>query len=619
MKNLNPISASKVAAGKVSLSEINVVDGKVYWLESRPQDKGRRTLKCFSDGNENDLLPKEFSVNSKVHEYGGGVYKVVGEQIYFVNAKDQCIFHFSIGQEPKALTAKSKKRFADFEYSEAWDCLIAVCEDHDPIEPEIEGEPENTLVAIDCKSGHLEPLIKGAAFYSAPRISPDGKKLCWIDWNHPNMPWDHTRLWVADIEEKYELANPVQIAGQTPEAVVQPEWWGDELRFVTDRTGWWNLYQTPVAPDSARLLFEEEKEFARAPWVFALTNFVNMANGNIFGFTEAEGRHRLYLLDTKSNTKTDILSKFNTVESIATIENKVFFIAGTKKTNQSVWQYDTDSEELTSISKLSAELSEYAITTAKSIQFPTTHDQIAHANLYLPEVSTSQPAKLPPLLVKCHGGPSGVALKGLDWKIQYLTSRGFAVLDVNYRGSTGFGRDYRHSLYGHWGEHDVDDCLAGIDYLVERNLVDSNKIVITGGSAGGYTVLRALIVSDVFAAGTSYYGVADLSTLVGDDHKFESRYLETCIAPYATHPERYEELSPINHVEQITAPMLFLQGLKDMVVQPNQTTGIVEKLKQKGNQVEMIEFPEEGHGFRQAESIITSLESEYGFYMNVFR
>jgi dipeptidyl aminopeptidase/acylaminoacyl peptidase len=458
-------------------------------------------------------------------------------------------------------------------------------------------------------------LVKGAAFYASPRVSPDGNNLLWIDWNHPNMPWDHTRLWVADIGDKFELDNPLRVAGDIVEAVVQPEWFGGEIRFVSDRNGWWNLYQTIIGKDSAHLLFEEEKEFARAPWVFALNSYANLANGNIIGFTEAQGRHQMYLLDTRSNTKTDILPQFNNIESITTQANVAWFIAGSETANQSVWKYDTETKSLTSISDIKQESSEYVISTANSISFPTTHKQIAHANLYLPESSSKN---LPPLLVKCHGGPSGVALKGLDWKIQYWTSRGFAVLDVNYRGSTGFGREYRNSLYGHWGEYDVDDCLAGIEYLIERKLVDENKIVITGGSAGGYTVLRALIVSDVFAAGTSYYGVADLKTLVGDDHKFESRYLETCIAPFATHPERYEELSPINHVEKISSPMLFFQGLKDKVVQPNQTSGVVEKLRQKGNVVEMVEFPDEGHGFRQAESIITSLETEYAFYMKVF-
>ena len=614
MKKLIPIPASKVAAGKVSLTEIKSHKNKIYWLESKPEDKGRRTLKCFYNGQEHDLLPREFSINSKVHEYGGGVYQLVDDTIYFVNARDQRIYKTAMGDSPVALTGTSKKRFADFSYCPDWNCLIAVCEDHNPIEPEIEGEPENTLVAIDCKTGHVEPLVKGAAFYSAPRISLDGKKICWIDWNHPNMPWDHTRLWVADICEMFELDNPLQIAGNTPEAVVQPEWIGDQIRFVTDRTGWWNLYQTPVAIDSADLLFEEEKEYARAPWVFALSNYVNLANGNIFGFTEAEGRHQLYKLDVKSKSKIDILERFNTVESMCVNGDEVYFIAGTENSNQNVWKYNITTGELESLTE-SSYSSEYTITSAESISFVTANGQTSHANLYLPD---NAPDELLPLLVKCHGGPSGVALKGLDWKIQFWTSRGFAVLDVNYRGSTGFGRDYRNSLYGHWGEYDVEDCLAGIGHLIEQDLVDPKRIVISGGSAGGYTVLRALIVSDVFAAGASYYGVADLKTLVGDDHKFESRYLETCIAPYATHPERYEELSPINHVEKISSPMIFFQGLKDMVVQPNQTTGIVEKLKQKGNQVEIIEFPEEGHGFRQAESIIRSLEAEYGFYTKVF-
>ena len=609
-----PIPASRVAAGKVSLSNVTVHDNNVYWCESRPEEKGRTAIKRFVDGKIIDCLPKEFSTHSKVHEYGGAAYTVLGETIYFANAKDQQVYSVTAGETPKQLTNNPNLRFADFRYCESWNCLIGVCEDSKPVDAIIEGEPENYLVAIDCETGHIEPIIKGADFYSSPRISPNGKYLTWIDWVHPNMPWDHTRCWVAEIGDVYELDNPVRIAGNEVEAVIQPEWVDGEVRFVSDSSGWWNLCQSDVTGEHQKLLCNEHKEFARAPWVFGLTSYANLPNNRIIGFTESDGEHQLYLLDLKGQIKDDILPQFNTVENIVAQGDIAYFIAGNAETNMSVWQYDALTFELTQLSELHAAL-EYSITTAKSITFPTSHDAVAHANLYFPENTSDEK---PPLLVKCHGGPSGVALKGLDWKIQYWTSRGFAVLDVNYRGSTGFGREYRNSLYGKWGEHDVDDCLAGIEYLKNEDLIDPNKIVITGGSAGGYTVLRALIVSDVFAAGTSYYGVADLTTLVGDDHKFESRYLETCIAPFATHPERYDELSPINHVEQITSPMLFFQGLKDKVVQPNQTTGMVDKLKAKGNQVEMVVFPEEAHGFRQAESIIKSLDTEHEFYMQVF-
>ena len=614
MPELKPIPASRVAAGKVSLTNVTVHNNKVYWCESRPEEKGRTAIKCFTDGKIIDCLTKEFSTHSKVHEYGGTAYTVVGEIIYFANAKDQQVYSLIAGETPKQLSNTPNLRFADFRYCESWNSLIGVCEDSKPVDAIIEGEPENYLVAIDCETGHVEPIIKGADFYSSPRISPNGKYLAWIDWTHPNMPWDHTRCWVADIGDVYELDNPVRIAGNEVESVIQPEWVAGEVRFVSDSSGWWNLCQSDVTGEQQKLLCNEHKEFARAPWVLGLTNYANLPNNRIIGFTESNGEHQLYLLDLEAQIKEPILPQFNTVEGIVAQGDTAYFIAGNSTSNMSVWQYDVLAGELTQLSEPHAAL-EYTITVAKSITFPTSHNEVAHANLYLPSNASSDK---PPLLVKCHGGPSGVALKGLDWKIQYWTSRGFAVLDVNYRGSTGFGRDYRNSLYGKWGEHDVDDCLAGIEYLKNENLIDPNKIVITGGSAGGYTVLRALIVSDVFAAGTSYYGVADLKTLVGDDHKFESRYLETCIAPFATNPERYDELSPINHVEKISSPMLFFQGLKDKVVQPNQTTGMVDKLKAKGNQVEMVVFPEEAHGFRQAESIITSLDTEYEFYMKVF-
>ena len=614
MPELNPIPASRVAAGKVSLSNVTFHNNNVYWCESRPEEKGRTAIKRFSDGEVVDCLPKKFSTHSKVHEYGGAAYTVLGEIIYFSNAKDQQVYKVVAGQEPEQLTKTPHLRFADFRYCESWNCLIAVCEDSEPVEPIIPGEVENYLVAIDCETGHVEPIIKGADFYSSPRISPNGKYLTWIDWVHPNMPWDHTRCWVADIGDVYELDNPVRIAGNEVEAVIQPEWIDAEVRFVSDSSGWWNLCQADVTGEQQKLLCNEQKEFARAPWVFGLTTYANLPNNRIIGFTESDGEHQLYLLDLDGQIKESILPQFNTVESIVAEDDTAYFIAGNSETNMSVWQFDILTQELKQLSEPHTSF-DYSITTAKSIIFPTTHNEVAHANLYLPESNSDEK---PPLLVKCHGGPSGVALKGLDWKIQYWTSRGFAVLDVNYRGSTGFGREYRNSLYGKWGEHDVDDCLAGIDYLKKENLINPDKIVITGGSAGGYTVLRALIVSDVFAAGTSYYGVADLKTLVGDDHKFESRYLETCIAPFATNPERYDELSPINHVEKISSPMLFFQGLKDKVVQPNQTTGMVDKLKAKGNQVEMVVFPEEAHGFRQAESIITSLDTESEFYKRVF-
>ncbi|MBT8141648.1 MAG: S9 family peptidase [Gammaproteobacteria bacterium] len=617
MKKHIPIPAAKVAAGKVRLSQLSVSENKIYWLESRPEDKGRTGIKCWSQNRIIDLLPKDFSCHSKVHEYGGGAYCIVNGDAFFVNAKDQQVYVLVEGQSPRQLTLKPDQRYADIAYCGNWNALIAVCEDHDPVstfgETKIEGEPDNYLVAIDCETGHVEPIVKGADFYSSPRVSPDGEKLLWLDWNHPNMPWDHSKLWIADIQEKYELDNPERIAGNEVEAVVQPEWFGENIRFNTDRSGWWNVYEFSAETGSTIQLYSDEKEYARAPWVFGLSNYASLDDGRMIGFTESNGEHQLYLLDPVAQTKKNLLPQFNNVESIVAAGNDVYLIAGSAASNQSVWFYDITSEKLTALSSIPD--SEFVISRAQSISFPTSHEQMAHANLYLPDSVSSD---LPPLMVKCHGGPSGVALKGLDWKIQFWTSRGFAVLDVNYRGSTGFGREYRNSLYGHWGEYDVDDCLAGIEYLIERKLVDPEKIVITGGSAGGYTVLRSLIVSNLFAAGTSYYGVADLKTLVGDDHKFESRYLETCIAPLATHPERYDELSPINHIDQINNPMLFFQGLKDRVVPPHQTTSVVAALKKKGNRVELVEFPEEAHGFRRAESIIRSLETEYGFYREVF-
>jgi dipeptidyl aminopeptidase/acylaminoacyl peptidase len=484
-----------------------------------------------------------------------------------------------------------------------------------------EGEAVNTLVSVDLRSGGPGTvLVSGNDFYAAPRVSPDGSRLAWLTWNHPNMPWDGTQLWVAEMDGAGSLVRAEQVAGGVDESVFQPEWSPDGvLHFVSDRTGWWNLYRWRGG--RMEPLCAMEAEFGLPQWVFGMSTYGFASSGQILCAYAQAGRTHLARLDTETGELEEMESPYTEVYGLRVAGGRAVFRAGSPTEPISVVLLDLQSGQL-EVLRRSSDITVDAgyVAVPESIEFPTEGGLTAHAFFYPPtnRDHVAPPDERPPLLVRSHGGPTGAASSSLSWDIQYWTSRGFAVVDVNYGGSTGYGRAYRQRLNGQWGVVDVDDCANAARYLVERGLVDGNRLAIRGGSAGGYTTLCALAFRDVFKAGASYFGVSDLGALARDTHKFESRYLDRLVGPYPERRDLYRERSPIHFAQDISCPMIFFQGLEDKVVPPNQAEMMVEAVRAKGLPVAYLPFEGEQHGFRRAENIKRAFDAELYFYSRVF-
>ncbi len=478
----------------------------------------------------------------------------------------------------------------------------------------------NTLVSIGLAGGEdIQVLVSGNDFYAAPRLSPQGNQLCWITWNHPNMPWDGTELWVAEVKADGSLGHSERVAGGVDESIFQPEWSPDGiLHFVSDRAGWWNLYRW--GGGDVEPLCEMAAEFGLPQWVFGMSTYAFESTGSIICTYTQQGNWHLARLDTTKQLQL-INTPYTEISSLRANAGSAVFCAGSPTKSTSIVQIELATGHL-SVLRRSNEVaidSGY-LSIPQTIEFPTENGLTAYAFFYPPQNHdyTTPPLELPPLLVKSHGGPTAAASSRLNLGIQYWTSRGFAVLDVNYGGSTGYGRKYRQRLNDQWGIVDVDDCVNGAKYLIERGEVDSNRIAIAGGSAGGYTTLCALTFRDSFKAGASYYGVSDLEALARDTHKFESRYLDRLIGPYPERSDLYYERSPVHFTERLDCPVIFFQGLEDKIVPPSQAEMMVSALKAKGLPVAYVLFEGEQHGFRRAENIKRALDGELYFYSRVF-
>jgi dipeptidyl aminopeptidase/acylaminoacyl peptidase len=483
-------------------------------------------------------------------------------------------------------------------------------------------EAVNQIVSIE--GGECRVIATGHDFYSSPKLSPDGRRLAFLAWDHPRMPWVGTTLYVQAVEG----GDAVPVAGGERESIFQPEWSSDgaELYFVSDRTGWWNLYAADAASWEVHPLTGMEVEFGRPQWVFGMSAYAVAAPGRIVASFIERGLTRLALIHVATREMEPLAPSYSDISSVRASGDRVAFRGGSATTPASIVLLDLESgrEEVLKKSTNVADDPELAryFTGVQAIEFPTTGGRTAFG-LYYPAFNPDYEAPkgdMPPLLVKCHGGPTAAASSPLDLRTQYWTSRGIAVLDVNYGGSTGYGRAYRERLDGNWGIVDVDDCVAGAKYLGDPGLVDRDRTVIAGGSAGGYTVLAALTFRDYFRGGASYYGVSDLAVLARDTHKFESRYLDSLIGPWPQTEAVYRERSPIFHTERLSAPVIFFQGDEDPVVPPNQAELMVEALRRKGTPVGYLLYSGEQHGFRKAENIKRSLDAELCFYaVNVFR
>jgi dipeptidyl aminopeptidase/acylaminoacyl peptidase len=563
-----------------------------------------------------DVTPWPFNARTRVHEYGGGDFAVHDDTVYFSNFADQRIYRCPPGGEPEPLTPETGRRFADMVVDPTRNRLIAVREDH------AERDPVNEIVGVDLEDGAETMLATGNDFYSSPRLSPDGSRLAWLTWNHPNMPWDGTELVVCDVDADGRLGNVGRVAGGPDESIFQPEWSPDgTLHFASDRTGWWNLYR--LSAGNVEPLCEKEAEFGAPQWMFGMSTYAFLSSGRIVcSYTNRGGSH-LALLDTENRHLEPIETPYS---SIAFLRNdlatgNVVFRGGSPMGPACIVSLDTSTGEYEVLRRSDEiEIDSGHLSVPEPIEFPTENDRTAYAFFYPPNNRdyAAPEGERPPLLVMSHGGPTSATSTALDLEIQYWTSRGIAVLDVNYGGSTGYGREYRRRLDGAWGVVDVEDCANGAIYLAGRGLVDGDRLIITGGSAGGYTTLCALAFTDTFAAGASHFGVSDLEELAKETHKFESRYLERLIGPYPERADLYRERSPINHAQKLSCPVIFFQGLEDEVVPKEQAETMFAALREKGLPVAYVPFEGEQHGFRRAENIRRALDGELYFYSRIF-
>jgi dipeptidyl aminopeptidase/acylaminoacyl peptidase len=617
----SPITADVVAAGATPLSSVALDGGDVYWLAGRASEGGRTTLLRKRGDSVTELTPAPFNVRTRVHEYGGGALLAVDGTVWFSNFADNRIYRIAAeGGEPAPLSAGGALRHADFVLDAARERLLSVREDHS------QGAtyPVNTICALHF-DGSETVLVDGNDFYSSPRLSPDGSQLAWLSWDHPRMPWQGTELWLADIGADGTLVNGRLIAGGEDESVGQPEWSPNGLlHFVSDRSGWWNLYRFdhgvvhPLCP--------REAEFGGPHWVFGNAMYGFISDSEIACTYIEEGVSRLARLDTAGGALTPVDNPYEEIRELRVHGATLAFLGGTPTIATEIAQIDVRSGERQVLARSIEQLPDVGyLSVPHSIRYPSANGRTAYAFYYPPQNQDAAPlpGELPPLMVIGHGGPTSMATSTLKLATQFWTSRGIAVLDVNYGGSTGFGRAYRDLLRGQWGVVDVEDCVAGAQYMADhglagQGLVDRERLVIRGGSAGGLTTLCALAFHDVFKAGASYYGVSDLKGLDADSHKFESRYNEYLIAPKAQADAVYAERSPINHSDKLARPMIFFQGLDDKVVPPPQSEVMVDALRARGVPVAYLTLEGEGHGFRKADSIVRTLQAELVFYLRVF-
>src|SRR5581483_4470965 len=615
----SPISSDLIAAATIRLGGVFIDGDNLYWLEMRPAEGGRYVLVRRSpDGSVSDATPPDFNVRTRVHEYGGGSVVIARGVVWFSNFSDQRIYRHEPGDSapPRPVTPGSTRRYADGVFDPVRNAIICVREDHGRGEHQV----NNSLVMVDADGARDERvLVSGADFYSNPRLSPDGSRLAWLAWKHPNMPWDGTELWLAELGPDGAPRSPRRIAGGDEESICQPEWSPDgRLYFISDRSGWWNLYR--CEDGSAVPICPRKAEFARPQWVFGLSSYAFESSDRMICAFSDGSIGRLASLDLSAGALEPIEVPFTEIADMRAAPGKVLLQGGSPEECMSIVMLDLGTKSANVLRRSSSAASDPALRSYFShpepIEFPSGEGQTAHGLFYTPvNPDYAAPAgEAPPLLVKSHGGPTAAASSTLDLSIQFWTSRGIAVLDVNYRGSSGYGRQYRNLLRGRWGIADVEDCINGAKSLAASRRIDPDRVMITGGSAGGYTTLCALTFHDFFKAGGSHYGVSDLEALARDTHKFESRYLDRLIGPYPERRDLYLARSPIHNADLLSAPVIFFQGDEDRIVPPDQTERMVAAIRAKGLPVGYLLFAGEQHGFRKAENIKRALDAELYFY-----
>ena len=614
----SPITAEAVAGESIRIQEPRIEGGSIYWLEMRPRERGRSALvRRDRDGTAKDVLESPWSVRSTVHEYGGGAYAVAGRTAYFTDAFERRAHAVRMGAEPVSLTPAGLWRYADFVVDRRRERLVAVREDHcDP-----EREAEASIVGIDLRppGGQVAVLVSGADFYSNPCISPDGSRICWLQWRHPNMPWDSTELWVGALAGDGAVEHARLVAGGPEESVFQPEWSPDGvLHFVSDRTGYWNLYRW--SGGRATLLHGREAEFGQPQWIFGQSTYGFASDGSILSSYCEQGRWRLGVIDERG-CLSRLESPFTQIESVVVNGIQAVLVAAAPTRPPELVRLDLEAGEFETLRRSAAvsdDLRAY-FTQPRPMLIESQDGEPSHGHYYPPRNPdfVAPSGEKPPLIVRLHGGPTAAVGDGLSLTTQFWTSRGFAILDLNYGGSTGFGRAYRERLNGQWGIVDRLDAEAAARHCVRLGLADADRLIVKGGSAGGYSVLCCLAYGTEFAAGASYYGIGNLLDLVRSTHKFESRYLDRLIGPLPDSAALYEERSPLHAVDRVTSPVAFFQGSIDPVVPKDQTEAMVEALRRRSVPVTYYLFDGESHGFKRSRTIRVALEAELAFYCTV--
>ncbi len=617
----SPVSLDMVAHGAISLLRISLDGPDTYWAEVRPAEDGRTAIvKRSWDGELEDMTPWGYSVGSMVNEYGTRGFTVAGGNVFFSNASDHRVYRQLPGGGPVPITPAGDFRYGSKVLHPGQDRLVCIRENHS--DPEAD-HPLSEIVSLDT-AGNRDPrvLLTDNDFHSSPCVSPDGARLAWLTWDHPNMPWDGTHLWTAPFRNNGDLGEPTLVAGSVDEAVIQPEWSpAGDLYFISDRTGWANLYRwrhgyvEPVLP--------MEAEFSRSNWWVGMCSYgFDSPNSLVCSYVQ-KGTWRLGRIFLDDGRLVPIEVPFSEMGhgDLQAGQGRVALVAGSPTRPMSLVEISIEDEELTVLRVESDdEVPLRCMSVPEAIEFPTYGGVSAHAFFYPPynQDFASPEGEKPPMLVTCHGGPHSAAKGDLNLTVQYWTSRGIAVLDVNYGGSTGYGRDYRERLIGEWGVVDVDDSVNAALYMVERGDVDGDRIAISGGSAGGFTALAALTFRDVFKAGASYFGVSDLEALLTDIHKFDAYSLVGLVGPYPLHRRRYMERSPINFPGYLSCPVIFFQGLDDTIVPAAQSQEMFNALKTSGVPTAYLAFEGEQHGFRKAETIKRCLSAEFQFYARIF-
>ncbi|MCW5892399.1 MAG: S9 family peptidase [bacterium] len=610
----SPLGAAQVAAASLRFGDLVTTGEAAYWVETRPDEGGRGVLVRWAPGGEpEDVLPAPWSVRTRAHEYGGGALAAQGAVVCVVHDGDQRLYRVGPDRTPVALTPAGPWRWADASIDVARGRLVAVRE-------ALGERTTHVLAAVPLDGGAAPvPLVAGDDFYASPRLSPDGTQLAWLAWSHPRMPWDGTELWVAPLDAAGRLGPRARVAGGPRESVLQPEWSPEgALHFVSDRSGWWNLHRwqdgvaEPLCPLAA--------EFGVPQWVFGLHLYALAPDGAVYCAVGRDGTWQLGRVPAGGGPLRVLDAPFTEVSAVRVAGRTLVLRAGAPALAPAIVARDLAGDVARVLRRAGDDLDPARVSTPTAVRFPSAGGREVHALHYAPcnPDHAAPPGTRPPLLVRCHGGPTAAASSALDPALQFWTSRGFAVLDVNYGGSSGYGRAYRERLLGQWGVVDVEDCVAAARHAVAAGWADPARTAIRGSSAGGFTVLCALAFHDVFRAGVSWYGVGDLEALAHETHDFEAHYTDSLVAPWPEGRALYRARSPVHAAARIGVPVLFLQGLEDRVVPPAQAEAMVAALRARGRSCAYVPFAGEGHGFRRAATIRRALEAEWSFYAQVF-